>query len=152
MVDETLAFLKKHEGQPCFVNLWFDDTHTPWVPENAAPGKDRANLAGVVAEMDRQIGRLMDSVPVNTLFIFTSDNGPLPTLKGVRNVGLRGSKLSLYEGGIRLPFIARWTGHIPARRTDDATVLHAVDMPPTLAAILADPYEATTSRRKTLIS
>ena len=46
-----------------------------------------------------------------------------------------GSKLSLYEGGIRLPFIARWPGHVPAGRVDETTVLHAVDMMPTLAAI-----------------
>ena len=135
MVDETIAFLKKHADQPCFVNLWLDDTHTPWVPEKNEPGKDRANLAAVIVEMDLQIGRLMDAVPPNTLLIFASDNGALPTLKGARNVGLRGGKLSLYEGGIRLPFIARWPGHIPAAYMDDATVLHAVDVMPTLAAI-----------------
>ena len=135
MVDETLAFLKKNEGRPCFVNLWLDDTHAPWVPENAVDGQPRKNLAAVIVEMDRQIGRLMDAVPANTLIIFASDNGALPTFKGERNAGLRGSKLSLYEGGIRLPFIARWPGRVPAARVDDTTVLHAVDMLPTLAAI-----------------
>ena len=136
MVDETLAFLKKHDDQPCFVNLWFDDVHTPWVPANATDGKeDRSNLVAVIGEMDRQIGRLMDAVPANTLLIFASDNGALPTFKGARNVGLRGSKMSLYEGGVRLPFIARWPGRVPAGKTDDTTVLHAVDMMPTLAAI-----------------
>ena len=135
MVDEALAFLQKHDGQPCFINLWFDDTHTPWVPADAEDGKPRKNLAAVIAEMDRQIGRLMDAVPANTLLIFASDNGPLPSLKGARTVGLRGSKLSLYEGGIRLPFIARWPGHIPAAYVDDTTVLHAVDMLPTLATL-----------------
>ena len=135
MVDETIAFLKAHEGTPCFINLWFDDVHTPWVPANAEKERPRKNLAAVIAEMDRQIGRLMDAVPANTLLIFASDNGALPTFKGERNVGLRGSKLSLYEGGTRLPFIVRWPGHAPAARVDDATVLHAVDMLPTLAAI-----------------
>src|SRR4030095_16909160 len=42
---------------------------------------------------------------------------------------------SLYEGGIRLPFIARWPGHVAADRVDETTVMHAVDMMPTLAAI-----------------
>ncbi len=136
MVDETLAFLNKHNGKPCFVNLWLDDTHTPWVPEKA-PGKDREKLIAVLAELDRQMGRLMDAVPANTLLIFASDNGALPTFKGARNNGLRGSKLSLYDGGIRLPFIARWPGKIPAAMVDDSTVLHAVDMLPTLCAIAA---------------
>ncbi len=135
MVDETLAFLKKHEGRPCFVNLWLDDTHAPWVPDKVARGNQRKNLAAVITELDRQMGRLMDSVPANTLLIFATDNGALPTFNGERNTGLRGSKLSLYEGGIRLPFMVRWPGHVPAARVDDTTVLHAVDMLPTLASI-----------------
>lgn len=145
MVDETLSFLKKHEGERCFVNLWFDDVHTPWVPAAFEDGKERRNLAAVIAEMDVQIGRLMDALPPDTLVVFASDNGALPTFKGERNVGLRGSKLSLYEGGIRLPFIARWPGHVPAGRVDDTTVLHAVDLLPTLATIagahLPDRYK-----------
>ncbi|RLS55602.1 MAG: N-acetylgalactosamine-6-sulfatase [Planctomycetota bacterium] len=135
MVDATLAFLQQHSTQPCFVNLWLDDTHTPWVPEDALPGNPGNNLKQVIIEMDRQIGRLMDHVPPNTLLIFTTDNGALPTFQGARNGGLRGSKLSLYEGGIRLPFIARWPGQIPAGRVDDSTVLCAVDIFPTLTRI-----------------
>jgi arylsulfatase A-like enzyme len=137
MVDQTTAFLKDHGSQPCFVNLWLDDTHTPWVPDGADQGGGavRANLVKVITEMDCQIGRLMDAVPANTLLIFTTDNGALPTFDGARSNGLRGSKLSLYEGGIRLPFIVRWPGHVPAGRVDETSVLHAVDMMPTLAAI-----------------
>lgn len=139
MVDETLTFLKKNADRPCFVNLWLDDTHTPWVPEGAAHGGNggRANLIRVITEMDRQLGRLMDSVPTNTLLIFASDNGALPTFQSERSVGLRGSKLSLYEGGLRLPFIARWPDRVPAARVNDTTVLHAVDVLPTLASIAA---------------
>jgi arylsulfatase A-like enzyme len=133
MVDETLAFLRANPDKPCFVNLWLDDTHTPWIPEKPAE-RDRPNLKRVIIEMDRQIGRLMDGVPKDTLLIFATDNGALPTFKGERNLGLRGSKLSLYEGGIRLPFIARWPGRIPADRVDEKTVLAAVDMMATLAS------------------
>ena len=137
MVDETIAFLKKHADQPCFVNLWLDDTHSPWKPADAAQGGGaaRANLVIVIAEMDRQLGRLMDALPANTLLVFASDNGALPTFKRERNNGLRGSKLSLYEGGIRLPFIVRWPGRVPAGRVDETSVVHAADMMPTLAAI-----------------
>lgn len=140
-VDKTLEFLVRRKGQPCFVNLWLDDPHTPWVPNADAPqGPRPANLRGVLMEMDRQIGRLLDGLrdqglERDTLVIFASDNGPLPTFQGRRSGGFRGSKLSLYEGGIRLPFIARWPGRVPSGRVDDQTVLGAVDLLPTLAAM-----------------
>ncbi len=138
-VDKTLDFMARHKDKPCFINLWPDDVHTPWVPgddDGALPkGDTRGKLARVVIENDKQIGRLMDNLPPNTLLIYASDNGPLPTFKGERATGLRGSKLSLYEGGTRLPFIAYWPGHVPAGKTDDTTLLCGVDMLPTLSAM-----------------
>ena len=140
-VDQTLAFLQRHPTQPCFINLWLDDPHTPWVPEAASDKKPtRKNLRGVLAEMDKQVGRLLDGLKTHgleekTLVIFTSDNGALPTFNGARSAGLRGSKLTLYEGGIRMPFIVRWPGQVPAKRTDQESVFHAIDLFPTLAAI-----------------
>jgi arylsulfatase A-like enzyme len=145
-VDKTLDFLKRNKGtRPCFVNVWLDDPHTPWVPGPDAPapatrGDRRENLAKVMVEVDRQIGRLMDGlkelgVDGQTLVIFASDNGALPTFGGARSVGLRGSKLSLYEGGIRVPFIARWPGVTPPGRVDETTVIAGVDVFPTLCAL-----------------
>jgi arylsulfatase A-like enzyme len=140
-VDKTLDFLRRHKDRPCFVNLWPDDVHTPWVPDEVADkGDTPGNLRRVLIEYDRQMGRLLAGLhdlglENNTLVIFTSDNGPLPTFKGGRSGGLRGSKLSLYEGGIRMPFIVRWPGHAPAARVDDQTVLAGVDLLPTLCAI-----------------
>jgi arylsulfatase A-like enzyme len=139
-VDRTLDFIARHKDKPCFVNLWLDDPHTPWVPESKegeqlAQGNTRPKLVRVLRENDRQIGRLMDALPANTLLIFASDNGALPTFNGARTLGLRGSKLSLYEGGIRLPFIVRWPGNVPDGRVDDTTVLTGVDLFPTLCAI-----------------
>jgi arylsulfatase A-like enzyme len=145
MVDETLRFLKDNPGQPCFVNLWLDDPHTPWVPAEKVQGGPE-KLKAVLEENDRQIGRLMDGVPANTLLAYASDNGPLPTHEQTRTMGLRGSKLSLYEGGIRLPLIVRWPDHVPAGRVDETTVISAVDMLPTLSAIagaaLPDDYRS----------
>lgn len=137
MVDQSLAFVKKNPSQPCFVNLWLDDPHTPWVVENGpvTNRQSRANLVKVLTELDWQIGRLMDGVPTNTLLIFATDNGALPTFNGARNTGLRGSKLSLYEGGTRLPFITRWPGRVPAARVDESSVLAAVDLLPTFASL-----------------
>ena len=144
-VDKSLDFLKRHREHPCFINFWLDDPHTPWVPQDGAPkGDTRPNLRGVLAEMDKQVGRLMTGlrelgIDDQTLVIFTSDNGALPTFNGDRSAGLRASKLSLYEGGIRMPFIARWPKHVPADRVDDQTVLAAVDMFPTLCEIAGAP-------------
>src|SRR5262249_31809608 len=66
MVDQTLAFLKANEAKPCFVNLWLDDTHTPWVPSAEDQKKkmpsSREMFRKVNEEMDRQIGRLLDTI------------------------------------------------------------------------------------------
>ena len=102
----------------------------------------------VLDAMDEQIGRLVDAIDrmglaENTLIAVTSDNGPTawpryydegydpPGSTG----GFRGRKWSLYEGGIRMPFIARWTGMIPAGRVDESTILAAVDLFPTFCAL-----------------
>ncbi len=145
-VDKTLDFLKRNRGKPCYVNLWPDDTHTPFVPsqerlsEYPNGPQEQRKFAAVLDEYDRQIGRLFAGIKElgidqSTLVIFTSDNGGLPTFGGLRSGGLRGSKLSLYEGGIREPFIVRWPGHVPTGRVDERTVLHAVDLFPSLCVL-----------------
>jgi arylsulfatase A-like enzyme len=145
-VDRTVDFLRRHKGRPCYVNLWPDDVHTPWVPSQERLGlypngpEEERKFRAVLDEYDRQIGRLLEGVrdlrlEQRTLVIFTSDNGPLPSFRGSRSGGLRGSKLSLYDGGIRMPFMVRWRGRIPAGRVDDRTVIAATDLLPTLCAI-----------------
>jgi arylsulfatase A-like enzyme len=150
MVDQTLDFLDANRDRPCLVNLWLDDPHTPWVPtagdqavgkKGQAVGRENtpARLRGVLTEMDRQVGRLLDALRERqgrpTVVLFLSDNGPLPTFDRQRTAGLRGSKLSLYEGGIRVPCIAWGPGVVPAGTTNDATVLAAVDLFPTLCKL-----------------
>ena len=140
-VDKTLDFLRRHKGQPCYVNVWPDDVHTPWVPADDVPkGDTPENFRRVLAEFDQQVGRLMSGlkelgIDGQTLVVFASDNGPLPTFKGARAGGLRGSKLSLYEGGIRMPCIVRWPGHTTAGSVDGQTVWNAVDLFPSLCAV-----------------
>src|SRR3954454_8062610 len=84
-VNKTLDFLRRNKQQPCFVNVWLDDVHTPWIPNSAAQDEKNPNVAKnlkpVLAEMDRQIGQLMVGIKDlglddQTLVIFTSDNGP----------------------------------------------------------------------------
>jgi arylsulfatase A-like enzyme len=145
-VDKTLDFLRRHKDQPCYVNLWPDDVHTPWVPSQERLGlypngpADERHFRAVLDEYDRQMGRLFAGLKElglddRTLIIFASDNGPLPSFRGSRSGGLRGSKLSLYEGGTRLPFIVRWPGRIPVGRVDEQTVVAGTDLFPTVCAI-----------------
>ena len=140
-VDKTLDFLDRHRASPCFINLWPDDVHTPWVPDEISDRKDLPkNFHPVLTELDHQIGRLLDGLKSrgleeNTLVIFTSDNGALPTFRGERSGIYRGSKLSLYEGGIRMPFIVRWPGRVPGGRVDKQSILSATDLLPTLCVI-----------------
>jgi arylsulfatase A-like enzyme len=136
MVDETLKFMQQHSAQPRFVNLWLDDVHTPYRPsedkdERPLPAKYR----DVLVETDRQIGRLMDALPPNTLILLCGDNGPEPTLDHTRTNGLRGMKWSLYEGGIRTPLIVRWPGVVQAGGVNETTVVSSVDLMPTLCAL-----------------
>jgi len=91
--------------------------------------KPRAAYAAMVTRMDREIGTILDlleelDLADNTLVLFTSDNGP--TFNGGTDseyfesaAGLRGLKTQLYEGGIRVPMVARWPGRIPAGSVSD---------------------------------
>lgn len=144
MVDRTLEFLRANAARPCFVNLWLDDTHTPFVPsaeqlQGVKADGDTPEMAaykGVMVELDRQIGRLLDGLRgTNTLVLFLGDNGALPTFRQQRVGGLRGSKLSLYEGGVRVPLIVWWPGTTPAGVVNKTTVVSALDFVPTLATL-----------------
>ena len=152
MVDRTLGFLGEHPDRPCFVNLWLDDPHTPWVPSaedqnlgqnGRATGKGDTpeRLKGVMIELDRQVGRLLESLRNQTkgrptLVLFLSDNGPLPPFPNQARTGqLRGSKLSLYEGGVRLPFFAWGPGLVAPGKSNEPTVLSALDIFPSLCRI-----------------
>ncbi|MCX6897428.1 MAG: sulfatase-like hydrolase/transferase [Verrucomicrobia bacterium] len=149
MVDETLAFVKKHAAQPWLVNLWLDDVHTPYAPSDeqkvaAGEGVGTAEYRAVLRETDRQIGRLLDGLRDlklggNTLVLLAGDNGPQPSFDRKRTAGLRGMKWSLYEGGIRTPLIVRWPGVVPAGAVNSSTVVSAVDFFPTLCSLASVP-------------
>lgn len=147
-VDNVLDFLARHKGEPCFVNLWPDDMHTPYVPskeEYDKTGKNgnwekEINFIPVLQEYDKQIGRLLDGIEKlgikdNTIVVFTSDNGPNPSYMNARTAGLRGQKATLYEGGIRMPFMIMWPARIKPGQVNDETVLTSIDLFPTLCAM-----------------
>ncbi len=146
-VNKTIDFLKKNKGVPCFINLWPDDVHTPWIGDKeqmgfSPDGNDSMhNLLTVLQEYDRQMGVLMqklkdEGLDKSTIVIFTSDNGPGPSFNHLRTNGLRGCKASLFEGGIRMPFIV-WSGGplIPKGKVDNETVISAVDMFKSICAL-----------------
>jgi arylsulfatase A-like enzyme len=144
MVDQTLAFLKKNAGKPCFVNLWLDDTHTPFVPSEAqiqvvrleGEPEQKTRYRAVLVALDEQIGRLLDGLKgTNTLVLFLGDNGASQPLARERVGGLRGQKLSLYEGGVRVPFVAWWPDKVKRGVVNEKTVIASVDLLPTLAAL-----------------
>lgn len=145
-VDKTLEFIKKNSARPCFINLWPDDVHTPFVPnpQKMSTGKNDWEkpeaFRYVLKEFDKQIGRLMEGlkslgVDNNTMIVFTSDNGPNPSYGVERTKGLRGKKGTLYEGGIRMPFIVRWPSVIAPNQVNESSVLASIDMFPTLCSI-----------------
>jgi N-acetylgalactosamine-6-sulfatase len=100
-----------------------------------------------VTDLDAEIGRLLKEldhlgVANNTLVLFSSDNGPEDihinnaSHSGVGTPGpFRGRKRSLYEGGVRVPFLVRWPGQVPANRVDDTSVVSGVDFLPTLCQL-----------------
>ena len=94
----------------------------------------------VLAEMDKQIGRFIKALDElglseNTIVIFTSDNGPAPSFQSARAAYLRGTKNSLYEGGIRMPFLIKYPKKIKAGQVNNESVLCAIDLYPSLCAI-----------------
>ena len=145
-VDKSIDFIKRHKDSPFFLNLWPDDMHTPWVPEfkqkERKSWETKEAFSLVLGEMDKQIGRFIKALDdmglsENTIIIFTSDNGPAPSFKAVRSAYLRGTKNSLYEGGIRIPFIARWPGHVPAGTVNDH-ICAFYDLMPTFCEIIGE--------------
>ncbi len=152
IVDKTIQFIEKNKDKPFYVNVWTLLTHATLHPTDeqmkpyqkyaprGVPYKGAKQIYyASVSDLDRQIGRLVQKIDElglgdNTIIAFSSDNGPEDfdignaVHSGIGSTGpFRGRKRSLYEGGIRVPFIVRWPGHTPAGRVDDTTVLAGVD-------------------------
>ncbi|MEM9701592.1 MAG: sulfatase-like hydrolase/transferase, partial [Planctomycetota bacterium] len=155
-VDRAIEFIGAHRNEPFYMRVCPNDVHDEHIPSDRQRKKwegrsdnppDDAFFA-VLDEMDRQIGRLVAAIDdlglgEETLILFTSDNGPTDWPRyyeaGADPPGftgpLFGRKWSLYEGGIRMPFIARWKGQIPTGAVNDTTVMAAIDVLPTIAAL-----------------
>ena len=140
--DKALDFIRDHKEDAFFVYLAHTMPHTKLAVSQEFKGKTGKGMyADVIAEIDYNLGRLLDEVKAlgiddNTYVIFTSDNGPWWIRKdhGGSALPLRAAKTSCYEGGFRVPCIVRAPGKVPAGATTNAHTA-TIDLLPTIAQI-----------------
>ena len=135
LTREATTFIETNKDKPFFLYFATHDIHVPRVPHARFKGTSQCGVRGdVIQELDWSVGEVMKKLKdlkleENTLVIFSSDNGPVlddgyadgavKDLNGHTPAGvLRGGKYTPYEGGTRVPFIARWTGRIKPGTSD----------------------------------
>lgn len=141
--ERAVDWIEKNQKEPMFLYLPFNAQHAPL----QAPQKyldrfkniddeKRRLFAAMMSAMDDAIGRVMSKVneigqEEKTLYFFIGDNGGPTRSTTSSNGGLRGFKATTFEGGPRVPFLAQWTGKLPAGTTYDLPVLN-LDVLPTI--------------------
>ncbi|WIE08593.1 MULTISPECIES: sulfatase family protein [Providencia] len=143
LTDEAINFIDGHKDKPFFINLSYSVPHIPL--EEASPAKymDKFNTGNVEADKyfaalnaaDEGIGKIINTLKENgeldnTLIFFISDNGAVHESPMPMNAMDKGFKGQMFNGGVRVPFVAYWPGHIPAGKHSDAMV-SAIDILPT---------------------
>jgi len=156
----AVKFIRGNKDKPFYLDVWLHESHTPHVPTKESMelwkhlDEQKQVYSAVITDGDKAVGAVLDAlkefgVEQNTIVVFSGDNGPEST--GGKNSkvmgtgygtwasigqtgGLRGRKRSLFEGGVRTPFIVRWPGHATAGTKNNKTVFTAVDLLPTFCA------------------
>ncbi len=142
---------ERNENNPFFLYFPLPAPHTPILPTDAFKGKSGTNPYGdFVLQVDSTVGQIMDTlkrngIEDNTLIIFTSDNGcsPRAEFEDLAQYGhdpsyhFRGHKADIFEGGHRIPFIARWPKRVKPGTTTSETIC-LTDLMATCAAITGD--------------
>ncbi len=150
---EAVHFIERHQHSPFFLYLAYNAPHFPFQSkeEDAVPFRDTGHFTeavnqiyGMIRCMDRGVAQVLETLrrlglEENTLVLFSSDNGPQFGGSGDActerfNCGFNGSKLLVYEGGIRLPMVLRWPAGMDGRRRLDSMV-HLTDWLPTLLSV-----------------
>ena len=150
LTEKAVAFIEANKDKPFLLQVSHFAVHIPLstTPEllkkyQAKPPMpnypSRPEYAGLLEELDQSVGKITETVDrlglgENTLIVFVSDNGGLHREQGgtitTSNAPLRSEKGTVYEGGIRVPCIVRWTGSIPAAK-ESATIGATIDLYPT---------------------
>ena len=143
--DESIKIIQANKSRPFFLYLAHWGTHTPLQATredyeavgDIKPHRKRV-YAGMIRALDRSVGRILDTLEQeglsdNTIVAFTSDNGG-PGYLGIPEVNspFRGWKITMFEGGIRVPMFVKWPAKITAGTSVDTPVAH-IDVMPTLA-------------------
>ncbi|MCB0565811.1 MAG: arylsulfatase [Phaeodactylibacter sp.] len=146
LTERAISFVERHRDEPFFLHLAHYAPHRPLsAPEELIQSyrqkgfnDSTATVYAMIEVMDKGIGDLLDvldslELRENTIVIFASDNGPDP-LEGERfNHEMRGTKYTVYEGGIHVPFLVNWPGRVAPGEHDE--VIHFTDVLPTLAEL-----------------
>lgn len=151
---QSLAFIKENRDQPFFLYLGYtlphakftlpddDPAHKPYRNKDGWSDRER-NYAAMITRFDRSVGKVVSlleqcGIRDNTLIFVTSDNGPPEKefLDGSldSNLNLKGLKRDLYEGGIRVPMVVSWPGHVP-EGTSSTLPWYFPDFLPTAAEV-----------------
>ena len=142
---EATNFIDKNRDKPWFVYLPFNAVHGPMeAPQSyidrfpKIADKKRRTFAGMLSALDDAIGNVLTKLrehklEENTLVIFFSDNGGPTAVNTASNGPLSGFKASVWEGGVRVPFLMQWKGKLPAGKVDDRPVIQ-LDVQPTVLA------------------
>jgi len=156
LANRAVEWLQQHDrAKPFFLYLATTNIHHPFTPAQQFVGTSDCGLYGDFAhELDWIVGQVLatlDSMGVadNTLVIFTSDNGGMLHNTGQKswraghrmNGDLLGFKFGAWEGGHRIPMLARWPGHIAAGSTSDHLISH-IDLLATFASLVHRPLPA----------
>lgn len=170
--DEAIRFIEENTDRPFYLNVWSVLPHSPLNPNeelvkdyDLAAGRMHRQRYGVpgpvtaetyfasVKAVDTQVGRLLAKLDElglseNTVVILSSDNGPevldVAPHASVGTTGpFRGRKRSLYEGGVRMPFIVRCLGKVPTGKVNDTSVVTGVDWLPTVCTLAGVPMPHT---------
>lgn len=139
-LDEALRFIRSAVDEPFFLYFAHMYVHMPlYVEDRFASASGNGRYGAAIAAIDWTMSVILDELESlgldeHTLVIFTSDNGSFGEAVGGSNLPLRGRKTTTWEGGQRVPFIARWPGRIAPGQVSHQLVT-ALDLLPTVAAV-----------------